>query len=219
MPYKNIRKMWLTALTLYCNLLARKAKPMQNSQSENSVDLFSYEIKNNTIDSLQIGINAEKDIVNKLRYVKKSIKIISPYLSDITIGILDDRCREGISDIFLITTIPEKPDQDIFPLLKLLINKVKDDEYRPCYNTIFCKGSMLHVKLYIIDDETVFLGSYNFTSYGIFSNIETSIIINNQDTVQEFVQYFDQLYSSSLFIKWDVAELGKIIYPQPASNT
>jgi phosphatidylserine/phosphatidylglycerophosphate/cardiolipin synthase-like enzyme len=111
-----------------------------------------------------IGENAGGRMMGKLKEAKKSIKIVSPFLTEDNILDLVARCVEGIS-IYLITTVPEEKKDDI-DVLKSLIHHV-NNEYRVVFNTVFLKGSKLHGKLYIIDDEMVHTGSYNFTRSGV----------------------------------------------------
>ena len=59
---------------------------------------------------------------------------------------------------------------------------------------VFSKD-LLHSKLIIIDDDLVVVGSHNFTASGFSKNFECSVITNDTDTVLEFVNYFEVIYS------------------------
>jgi phosphatidylserine/phosphatidylglycerophosphate/cardiolipin synthase-like enzyme len=52
----------------------------------------------------------------------------------------------------------------------------------------------LHTKLMIIDDETVILGSHNYTMNAFNINYEVSIIINNEEIVNKLVKYFSNFF-------------------------
>ena len=53
----------------------------------------------------------------------------------------------------------------------------------------------LHIKMYIIDN-TVYLGSLNFTTNAFLRNIESLIKIENPDTAEELKKYFENLYEN-----------------------
>jgi len=69
------------------------------------------------------------------------------------------------------------------------------------YNTTF-KKKYIHSKVYIIDEQMAFLGSFNFTESGIGSNsnsnsifsYETSVKITEERTVKEVKRYVDCLF-------------------------
>ena len=53
----------------------------------------------------------------------------------------------------------------------------------------------LHIKMYIIDD-TVYLGSLNFTTNAFLRNIESLIKIENPDIAEKLKNYFENLYEN-----------------------
>lgn len=53
----------------------------------------------------------------------------------------------------------------------------------------------LHIKMYIIDD-TVYLGSLNFTTNAFLRNIESLIKIENSDIAENLKNYFESLYEN-----------------------
>lgn len=52
----------------------------------------------------------------------------------------------------------------------------------------------VHTKLIIIDDETLVIGSHNFTQNAFSRNIETSVIVDIPDDVQRLREFFQRLY-------------------------
>jgi phosphatidylserine/phosphatidylglycerophosphate/cardiolipin synthase-like enzyme len=48
-----------------------------------------------------------------------------------------------------------------------------------------------HSKFAVIDDAIVFVGSMNWSRYGVESNREASVVINSQETAAEFEEIFD----------------------------
>jgi len=55
----------------------------------------------------------------------------------------------------------------------------------------------LHHKVFIIDDETVVLGSYNFSSNADEANDENVLVIHNADIAKEFVAEFNRVYNQA----------------------
>lgn len=62
------------------------------------------------------------------------------------------------------------------------------------------KKGIMHAKLIIIDDETVFLGSTNLTNSAFSSNYEILIKINDRTTAKLYKLYFDQILNQSEII-------------------
>lgn len=56
------------------------------------------------------------------------------------------------------------------------------------------QSKLLHVKLMIIDNEIVILGSHNYTKNAFDINYEASVIINDQKTAETFKQFFDGFF-------------------------
>ncbi len=54
--------------------------------------------------------------------------------------------------------------------------------------------NLLHSKLVIIDNEKVVAGSHNFTGNAFCSNLETSVIFNDEKTAKQFSEYFNNIW-------------------------
>lgn len=57
----------------------------------------------------------------------------------------------------------------------------------------------VHAKLYVIDDRVAYLGSANFTTSGLFDNLEAMVRLKSTDAVEALGQYVDVLFSSGPF--------------------
>lgn len=53
---------------------------------------------------------------------------------------------------------------------------------------------LVHVKLMIIDNEQVIIGSHNFTTSAFCVNYEISVILENINLINELKAYFNNLY-------------------------
>lgn len=59
------------------------------------------------------------------------------------------------------------------------------------------KSGIMHAKLLIIDDETVYLGSTNFTNSAFSSNFEILIRIKDKTTAKLYKLYFNQIVADA----------------------
>jgi phosphatidylserine/phosphatidylglycerophosphate/cardiolipin synthase-like enzyme len=56
------------------------------------------------------------------------------------------------------------------------------------------QSKLLHVKLMIIDEEIVIIGSHNYTKNAFDLNFEASVILNDQKTAGTLKQFFDGFF-------------------------
>lgn len=57
------------------------------------------------------------------------------------------------------------------------------------------QSKLLHVKLMIIDDKIVIIGSHNYTKNAFDINFEASVIISDQKTAETLRQFFDGFFN------------------------
>jgi hypothetical protein len=53
----------------------------------------------------------------------------------------------------------------------------------------------VHAKLYVIDDRVAYLGSANFTTSGLFDNVEAMVRLTSPHAVAELARYVDELFA------------------------
>jgi phosphatidylserine/phosphatidylglycerophosphate/cardiolipin synthase-like enzyme len=196
---------------------AKQEKEIIRVLEINEKDKRPYFRKEGDSYNFYIGINAGQRLKNAIGSAKKSVKILSPYISRVVIKRLHKKSADGLTDISIITSAS---DDDLkkykqVEALKELVSRTKKEGggyvYTAVFKSFFCKSNFMHAKLYIIDDETAFTGSMNFTKKGTKTSHETSLTIRDPDTVKKLSEYYDGLLSANLF-KWNVAELGEKIY-------
>lgn len=81
-------------------------------------------------------------------------------------------------------------------------------------NDNFKSNDFLHVKIYIIDN-TVYLGSLNFTTKAFSRNIESLIKIENSDIAEKLKNYFESLYENKDNKEYEFLDdisIAKVIY-------
>ncbi|ASW75736.1 hypothetical protein CJF12_16590 [Chryseobacterium piperi] len=77
------------------------------------------------------------------------------------------------------------------------------------------KNTFIHGKVYIIDDEIVYMGSLNFTGSGTKENYETRIRTTDNKAVVKLVEEFNNLFYHSGLPERDIQYWGKELYNEP----
>lgn len=54
----------------------------------------------------------------------------------------------------------------------------------------------MHTKAFVFDEGTLLIGSHNMTRSAFTQNRECSVLITDYEVVQQFVKYFDTLFST-----------------------
>jgi phosphatidylserine/phosphatidylglycerophosphate/cardiolipin synthase-like enzyme len=243
---------------------------------------------------IYIGKGAGKKLLYDISNARKSVKIISPYLSPSLINELINLHSKGIS-ISLVTSdtiedfsgtyekniyklinqtrVTDNEAQELrnkwigieetlryivfgfvaififalflfksfktlfilFPLLvfylsrKIYLNKIKKKIiYSYFYTQLFLfkvyispknintfESTFIHGKIYIIDDEIVFMGSLNFTYSGTKDNYETRIRTIDKIAVDKIVTEYNELFYHSGYPERNIQDWGKQLYEEP----
>lgn len=61
----------------------------------------------------------------------------------------------------------------------------------------------MHLKMTIIDESLIVMGSYNFTEASATENIEQLIAIKNQELGTEWTKIFNRLWKKKEFVFWE----------------
>lgn len=62
------------------------------------------------------------------------------------------------------------------------------------YAKVWPNSSLLHSKLVVIDKKIVINGSHNFTGNAFCSNLETSLIIDDEKIAENFINYINTIW-------------------------
>ncbi|MFH6995887.1 phospholipase D-like domain-containing protein [Flavobacterium sp. FlaQc-48] len=243
---------------------------------------------------IYIGKGAGKKLLEDISNAKKSVKVISPYLSPslinelirlhskgieislITNDNIEDYYRDSEKNIYKLIIQKSIVDENaqklrnkwinleeilrysflglsailvfalflfknpkllfiLFPILLLLIirktyiKKIKNKRiYNYQYSQLFLfkvyissqnantnSNTLIHSKIYIIDDETVFMGSLNFTYSGTKNNYETRIRTIDKIAVDKIVLEYNELFYHSGYPERNIRDWGKELYGEP----
>ena len=72
--------------------------------------------------------------------------------------------------------------------------------------------TFIHSKIYIIDDQILYLGSLNFTASGTTDNYETRIRTQDLEAVEKMIDEFDTLFETVKLPERKISVWGNIIY-------
>jgi len=244
---------------------------------------------NNAVCDIYIGSGAGKKLVNDIKNAKRSVKIVSPYLSPyliseliylrnkniniklITTNNIEDFYGDREKNIYRLIIQNRNTDTNkqktrdkwisftkrlsyiFFSSIVLLISfayyfeeikvflgfvpitiiffiqnlyrlKIKNLQiYSYYYTQLFPfkvyaakeKASLIHSKIYLIDDQIAYLGSLNFTQSGTQFNHETRIRTTDLNAVKEIKNEIDLLFENSNMLAADIQLWGKNIYNEP----
>ncbi|MBI2666342.1 DUF1669 domain-containing protein [Candidatus Woesearchaeota archaeon] len=112
---------------------------------------------------------------------------------------------EGIEIKGIMDKTQAAGEYSVFPLLKYQgINVLKntksakkDIRNSTKVNSEFTKNSLLHHKVFIIDDKTVITGSFNPTKGGDERNDENLVIIHDNEIAEQYVAEFQHLWKNA----------------------
>jgi phosphatidylserine/phosphatidylglycerophosphate/cardiolipin synthase-like enzyme len=61
----------------------------------------------------------------------------------------------------------------------------------------------MHLKLTIVDSKRFVTGSYNYTEASAYENLELLLTITNDELAREWVDMFEQLWTSNDYVVWE----------------
>lgn len=131
---------------------------------------------------------AQKAILDRLKAATKSIRVTAfSFTDDSMATVLKSKHKAGlmVQGVFETrnnTGLGAQYD----PLRKAGVDILQDGN---CYT--------LHSKIMIIDDKTVVMGSYNFTSAANKSNDENLLIIDDPTLAQSYIEEFNRIYAQA----------------------
>lgn len=170
--------------------------------------------------SLYIGKGAGKRIVNTFARAKKSIYIISPYITTDYIDLLSRKYASGI-DVKLITS---SKSYNMIAIKKIIKRRKLKGKYfydlkfpfkvvlSPYDNIKNTNEYLLHAKVYSIDGIKAYIGSMNMSRASFNNHYESRIRIDNEQAVSKIDADFNYLWQNSNTKYQSVKEVITHIY-------
>ena len=118
------------------------------------------------------------------RIIKRAdeILIASAMITDFGLSLFDNRDQDALFQVLVGIDLPTQP----LALQKMFDNKVEARVHN-------IKGQFFHPKVYMfrVDDSWLaYIGSGNCTQGGLERNIEMSVKVEDEDTVEELIKWF-----------------------------
>lgn len=236
--------------------------------------------------SLYLGKKAGKEIFEKINKAKKSIKIITPYISSEYVDLLKKKKRQGLI-VKLIVSSDIGGDKDKNTSLKKLISQKqntneklknkRDTALRVIkYSLLFAilltgtgifysvqkiqyaalvfvalylarkyfsslviysytyyselslsipmspytygfddEHTLTHTKLFIIDDESAYVGSINFTKSAFWKNYESRVKLTSSKVIDTLNKEFSYVFKNNSTQYLDINIKGSYLYAEP----
>lgn len=124
-----------------------------------------------------------------LRQAQQSINFMAFSFTEDSLGkIVRDKAKEGVVVRGLFETRGSETEFSEFGRMKRDKLDVLQDG----------NPYTLHHKVFIVDNDTVILGSFNFSANAADSNDENLLVIHNADIAQQFTAEFDRNYAVAL---------------------
>jgi len=134
-----------------------------------------------------------------LKIAKEDIKLVSPYLSELTVNEIISIAKNNKKlHVKIITTNdPSDYHQESIRLFTEYIKRNENIEVR------IHKASKtdLHAKELLIDNTLLMKGSVNFTRKGLTENIESADIVKDERAIKKFIEKFNSLWEESVPLK------------------
>jgi len=127
-------------------------------------------------------------VLNRIKYAKKEIDVImfSIYLNPKISELIDELVNARKRGVMVRVILEEEVGSNILAQSKLSSQHIM---------VKFHDSKKTHNKLIILDD-TVIVGSHNWTDKALFENKESGIAISNESVLKEEKEYFESLWRS-----------------------
>ena len=144
---------------------------------------------------LKLKLGEASDIFNLVKGTKRSIKIITPWISKEIAEILVQMAKSSGISVELLTSDDKQVKTHTKALEILRTNTLPNVAVRVLLER------RLHAKMLIIDQEMLVMGSANLTLSGMFENVENFVEITDKQTIGKSQLQFDDLWGQSTPLK------------------
>jgi len=141
---------------------------------------------------VDIEIGRARSIIGLLEKAEKSLTIISPWFSKEVAEDLCNLSREKGLNISILTYYDEKVDTHL-QALKVFKSFLAQHKLQDQVKVFVLKDILPHLKMIIIDNKILIIGSANLTLSGLYGNIEGYAIIREKRIIEEALNQFNNL--------------------------
>lgn len=174
-PYEQLFSTSKLLLTAFLNEILGTFKPRAR--------------RSTTIPTISIEIGEARQLFNYLTYARKTVRIVSPWISqEVAEAICKIAKTRGID--FLIITSSDTTVETHKKAIQLFRDaKIKEVKVK------ILKDKFVHAKMIVIDNDFLIIGSANLTLSGLYENIESYAVVSEPNVIKESILKFNELWN------------------------
>ena len=151
--------------------------------------VFKSDLISGSKSGTKVQIGEARNLLNYVRGAKREVAIISPWFSkQVAKTICDLSKAQGVK--FKIITSNDEQNETHLEALRIF--QSQGDEQIDLRVLI---DRLPHIKMIIIDDSLLIMGSANLTLSGLYENVEGYVIISDSDNIVKSLRSFDELWN------------------------
>jgi len=135
-----------------------------------------------------VQIGEARNLLNYIRKAKYQITIISPWFSKEVARTICELAKTKSLKLKILTSNDMKNETHVEAL------KIFDTNQSDEVNSKVLVDRLPHIKMIIIDDSLLIMGSANLTLSGLYDNVEGYVIIDEADAIKKSTLSFEELW-------------------------
>jgi len=135
-----------------------------------------------------VQIGEAKNLLNYIRKAKSQIRIISPWFSKEVARTICELTRTKSVKLRILTSNDTRNETHLEAL------KIFDAEQNELLQSKVLIDRLPHIKMIIIDDSLLIIGSANLTLSGLYENVEGYVIIDDADAIRKSALSFEEFW-------------------------
>lgn len=137
-----------------------------------------------------VEIGEARNLFNYIKNATKNVRLTSPWISEHVAKAIHDLAMNKKICFQIITSMDLDVETHRNALKVLLKKKTPEVQVRVLKD--------LHAKMVWIDDTLFITGSVNLTLSGLYENVESYVVLSNEDVLRESLRKFAELWSKAV---------------------
>jgi phosphatidylserine/phosphatidylglycerophosphate/cardiolipin synthase-like enzyme len=135
-----------------------------------------------------IEIGEGRNLLNYIRKAKHEISIISPWFSKEVARTICELARTKSLSLRILTSNDLKNETHVEAL------KIFESEQSKTLKSKVLIDRLPHIKMIVIDDSLLIMGSANLTLSGLYDNVEGYVIIDDPEAIKKSLLSFEDIW-------------------------
>jgi len=136
-----------------------------------------------------VEIGEGRNLLNYVRKAKRHISIISPWFSKEVARTICELAKSRSLNLRILTSDDMKNETHVEAL------KIFDEEKSGALKSKVLTDRLPHIKMIIIDDSLLIMGSANLTLSGLYENVEGYVIIDDAESIKKSLVSFEEIWN------------------------